>query len=74
MTELISYIIFCRDLKSDNILLTDTASGPQLVVTDFGCCLADPIFGLRIPYSNMYTDIGGNQALMAPEVRLVKAI
>jgi hypothetical protein len=61
----------CRDLKSDNILL-DLSEGddtcPLLVVTDFGCCLADRVHGLSLPYHSPDTDKGGNTALMAPEV------
>lgn len=60
-----------RDLKSDNILL-DTSEGedncPTLVVTDFGCCLSDRYYGLKMPYRTPDTDRGGNAALMAPEV------
>ena len=60
-----------RDLKSDNILL-DLSEGddtcPLLVVTDFGCCLADRVHGLSLPYHSPDTDKGGNTALMAPEV------
>ncbi|CAG2057163.1 unnamed protein product, partial [Timema podura] len=60
-----------RDLKSDNILL-DLSEGddtcPLLVVTDFGCCLADKVHGLYMPYHSPDTDRGGNTALMAPEV------
>ena len=57
-----------RDLKSDNILLDGT--NLDLVVSDFGCCLADKEYGLKIPYINRYMDKGGNAALMAPEVTL----
>lgn len=60
-----------RDLKSDNILLdidSDTDCAPILVVTDFGCCLADRANGLQLPYNTMEVDKGGNTALMAPEV------
>ena len=38
-----------RDLKSDNLLL-DLSGGPdypRLVISDFGCCLADNNLGLR---------------------------
>ncbi|XP_075211736.1 PTEN-induced putative kinase 1 [Lycorma delicatula] len=63
-----------RDLKSDNILLDtsveDSSVCPSLVVTDFGCCLADKWCGLSMPYRTMDTDKGGNAALMAPEVAL----
>ena len=55
-----------RDLKSDNILID--ASNLDLVVSDFGCCLADKDLGLKIPFTSNYTDKGGNGALMAPEV------
>lgn len=59
-----------RDLKVDNILLSLTGGPqfPQLVITDFGCCLFDPRLGLRQPHRSMDTDRGGNTALMAPEV------
>lgn len=64
-----------RDLKSDNILL-DLSEGddtcPLLVVTDFGCCLADRVHGLSLPYHSPDTDKGGNTALMAPEVVLAE--
>jgi len=61
-----------RDLKTDNILV-DLAGGPEhprLVISDFGCCLADKNTGLRLPYRTYDTDKGGNPALMAPEVAL----
>ena len=58
-----------RDLKSDNILIdTSSDSLPLLVLSDFGCCLADKKNGLRLPYSSDEIDKGGNQALMAPEI------
>jgi len=60
-----------RDLKSDNILLDlseDTDNCPSLVVTDFGCCLANKDHGLYLPYNVQDIDKGGNVALMAPEV------
>ncbi|XP_017073913.1 uncharacterized protein LOC108109755 [Drosophila eugracilis] len=58
-----------RDLKSDNVLieLQDDAS-PILVLSDFGCCLADKVHGLRLPYVSHDVDKGGNAALMAPEI------
>ena len=59
-----------RDLKADNILLS-LASGPHyphLVITDFGCSLADPQSKLRLSYTSPDTYRGGNMALMAPEV------
>jgi len=63
-----------RDLKCDNLLL-DLSGGaefPQLVITDFGCCLADTYHGLRLPYRSFDTDKGGNAALMAPEVAIAR--
>ncbi|XP_023491356.2 serine/threonine-protein kinase PINK1, mitochondrial isoform X2 [Equus caballus] len=58
-----------RDLKSDNILVELDADGcPWLVITDFGCCLADERIGLRLPFTSCYVDRGGNGCLMAPEV------
>lgn len=59
-----------RDLKTDNILLdtSEVANCPSLVITDFGCCLADKHHGLYLPYTSHDVDRGGNSALMAPEV------
>ncbi|XP_058016931.1 serine/threonine-protein kinase PINK1, mitochondrial [Ahaetulla prasina] len=58
-----------RDLKSDNILVEfDPAGCPGLVITDFGCCLADERLGLKLPFPSWYVDRGGNTCLMAPEV------
>ncbi|MXQ93763.1 hypothetical protein E5288_WYG016918 [Bos mutus] len=58
-----------RDLKSDNILVELDADGcPWLVITDFGCCLADERVGLQLPFPSWYVDRGGNGCLMAPEV------
>ncbi|XP_036888923.1 serine/threonine-protein kinase PINK1, mitochondrial [Sturnira hondurensis] len=58
-----------RDLKSDNILVELDADGcPWLVISDFGCCLADERVGLRLPFPSWYVDLGGNSSLMAPEV------
>ncbi|KAM9244003.1 serine/threonine-protein kinase PINK1, mitochondrial isoform 2-T2 [Dugong dugon] len=57
-----------RDLKSDNILVELDADGcPWLVITDFGCCLADERIGLQLPFTSWYVDRGGNGCLMAPE-------
>ena len=44
------------------------AGCPWLVITDFGCCLADANVGLRLPFTSPYVDRGGNGCLMAPEV------
>lgn len=59
-----------RDLKSDNILIeiNDDGSPPNLVLSDFGCCLADKTHGLQIPFTSFDIDKGGNPALMAPEI------
>ena len=59
-----------RDLKCDNLLLSLSggAQFPQLVITDFGCCLSDSQHKLRLPYRSWDTDKGGNAALMALEV------
>ncbi|KAL1777149.1 serine serine/threonine-protein kinase PINK1, mitochondrial [Sigmodon hispidus] len=58
-----------RDLKSDNILVElDSDRCPWLVISDFGCCLADERIGLRLPFTSWYVDLGGNGSLMAPEV------
>ena len=72
-----------RDLKSDNILIhpappletmllpearSNNYQFPHLVISDFGCCLADSKDGLKLPYTSYETDRGGNIALMAPEV------
>nr|XP_056721531.1 serine/threonine-protein kinase PINK1, mitochondrial [Euleptes europaea] len=58
-----------RDLKSDNVLVEfDPAGRPWVVITDFGCCLADDKIGLRLPFTSWYVDRGGNSCLMAPEV------
>ncbi|XP_056648015.1 serine/threonine-protein kinase Pink1, mitochondrial [Diorhabda sublineata] len=58
-----------RDLKSDNLLLDTTEpEAPMLVISDFGCCLADKTNGLSLPYSSYDVDKGGNTALMAPEI------
>ncbi|KAG8142468.1 hypothetical protein E2320_006367 [Naja naja] len=57
-----------RDLKSDNILVELDSGCPGLVITDFGCCLADEKLGLKLPFPSWYVDRGGNTCLMAPEV------
>ncbi|XP_013375114.1 PREDICTED: serine/threonine-protein kinase PINK1, mitochondrial [Chinchilla lanigera] len=58
-----------RDLKSDNILVElDSGGCPWLVISDFGCCLADESIGLQLPFPSWYVDRGGNGSLMAPEV------
>ena len=81
ITHMANHEIAHRDLKSDNILVNRTMSSPpldtkeaqyqfpHLVISDFGCCLADSKLGLKLPYTSYETDRGGNMALMAPEVK-----
>ncbi|KAG7472081.1 hypothetical protein MATL_G00104810 [Megalops atlanticus] len=58
-----------RDLKSDNVLLEfDSGGCPRLVITDFGCCLAERDCGLQLPFTTRCVSRGGNACLMAPEV------
>lgn len=64
----IFFFLIYRDLKTDNILLDLSTDCPSLVVTDFGCCLADKVHKLYLPYNIPDVDKGGNVALMAPEV------
>ncbi|XP_046896307.1 serine/threonine-protein kinase PINK1, mitochondrial [Hypomesus transpacificus] len=58
-----------RDLKSDNVLLEfDSDECPRLVITDFGCCLAQDDSSLQLPFNSVWVNRGGNACLMAPEV------
>ncbi|XP_018540241.1 serine/threonine-protein kinase PINK1, mitochondrial [Lates calcarifer] len=58
-----------RDLKSDNVLLEFDSDGcPRLVITDFGCCLAQSDSSLQLPFNSIWVNRGGNASLMAPEV------
>ncbi|KAL3280758.1 hypothetical protein HHI36_003993 [Cryptolaemus montrouzieri] len=58
-----------RDLKADNLLIDATElDAPILVISDFGCCIADKSHGLLLPYSSYDIGKGGNAALMAPEI------
>nr|XP_060614701.1 serine/threonine-protein kinase PINK1, mitochondrial [Anolis sagrei ordinatus] len=67
--HLLSHGVAHRDLKADNILVeVDPAGLPWLVISDFGCCLADERIGLKLPFTSWYVDRGGNSCLMAPEV------
>lgn len=70
VAHLYRYGIAHRDLKSDNILIEMNIdeSPPVLVLSDFGCCLADKSNGLYLPYTSADIDKGGNTALMAPEI------
>lgn len=69
IVHLYRYGVSHRDLKSDNILidLNDDIQ-PVLVISDFGCCLADKVNGFQLPYQTENIDKGGNTALMAPEI------
>lgn len=60
-----------RDLKSNNVLvdLSEGTDFPHLAISDFGSCLADSNYGLKLPYLTTDTDKGGNSALMAPEIK-----
>ncbi|XP_066529297.1 serine/threonine-protein kinase PINK1, mitochondrial [Hoplias malabaricus] len=67
--HLCSQSIAHRDLKSDNILLEfDSVGCPRLVITDFGCCLAEEALGMKLPFTTRWVNRGGNACLMAPEV------
>ncbi|KAM9343316.1 serine/threonine-protein kinase PINK1, mitochondrial [Pholidichthys leucotaenia] len=58
-----------RDLKSDNVLLEFDSDGcPRLVITDFGCSLAQSDSSLQLPFNTLWVSRGGNASLMAPEV------
>lgn len=58
-----------RDLKSDNVLLEFDSDGcPHLVISDFGCCLAQSDSSLHLPFNSVWVSRGGNASLMAPEV------
>ncbi|TDG42910.1 hypothetical protein AWZ03_010661 [Drosophila navojoa] len=78
VTHLSRHGVAHRDLKSDNVLIelqsssphdqSASSAAPLLVLSDFGCCLADKVHGLRLPYAANDIDKGGNAALMAPEI------
>ncbi|XP_019869047.1 serine/threonine-protein kinase Pink1, mitochondrial [Aethina tumida] len=69
VAHLTAHGIAHRDLKADNLLLdTSEPDVPVLVISDFGCCLADRSNGLMLPYTSYDVDKGGNTALMAPEI------
>lgn len=63
-----------RDIKSNNILLNYDSSYqcPHLVLSDFGCCLSDSAWGLRVPFFTDDVNRGGNGCLMAPEIATAK--
>ncbi|XP_078281708.1 serine/threonine-protein kinase PINK1, mitochondrial [Rhinoraja longicauda] len=67
--HLVQHNIAHRDLKTDNILVEfDSVGCPRLVITDFGCCLVSRDNGLKLPFTSMEVDRGGNACLMAPEI------
>ena len=70
ITHLTRHGVAHRDLKTDNLLLDESTSDvcPHLVIADFGCCLADKRWGLKLPFITEEIDRGGNSVLMAPEV------
>ncbi|CAL4191042.1 unnamed protein product, partial [Meganyctiphanes norvegica] len=61
-----------RDLKTDNILLNieEGLAHPQLVLTDFGCSLAQEGQSMSVPFPSREADPRqGNAQHMAPEVK-----
>lgn len=54
------FFLLFRDLKSDNIVvdMNDDDTTPILAITDFGCCLADNVHGLQLPYNSNEIDKG----------------
>lgn len=70
ITHLTRHGVAHRDLKTDNLLLDESTSDvcPHLVIADFGCCLADKRWGLKLPFITEEIDRGGNSVLMAPEI------
>lgn len=59
VAHLTAHSIAHRDLKSDNLLLDTTEpDAPILVISDFGCCLADKANGLYLPYTSYDVDKG----------------
>lgn len=72
IAHMADYEVAHRDLKSDNILIDVSSGQPELVISDFGCCLSEPEYGLMIPYNTSNIDKGGNVALMPPEILLAE--
>lgn len=69
IVHMVTHNVAHRDLKSDNLLLDlSNPYSPLLVITDFGCCLAESTTDLTVPYTTHDIDKGGNTALMAPEI------
>ena len=52
-----------------SFLLSPRVDGsPRLVISDFGCCLAQRDGSLQLPFNSVWVSRGGNACLMAPEV------
>ncbi|XP_076255135.1 PTEN-induced putative kinase 1 [Rhynchophorus ferrugineus] len=69
IVHMVTHNVAHRDLKADNLLLDlSNPNSPVLVITDFGCCLAESATDLTVPYTTNDVDKGGNTALMAPEI------
>lgn len=70
---LLSHAAGCSQAEC-SLLSLFAAGCPRLVITDFGCCLADDSVGLRLPFTSIDMDRGGNSSLMPPEVNPPSAI
>lgn len=71
-----NFIYIFRDLKSDNILVDalfdKDETVPVLVITDFGCCLADHANGLLVPYNSDQIDKGKIHLVLQFSILLLK--
>uniref|UniRef100_A0A914LT09 non-specific serine/threonine protein kinase n=2 Tax=Meloidogyne TaxID=189290 RepID=A0A914LT09_MELIC len=67
-------IICHRDMKSDNILLDFDFEDevPHLVLSDFGSALSNGEWTLHSSSDGEFSDLGGNLALRAPEIRRIR--
>ena len=61
-----------RDLKTDNILVTEVNGEVRLEICDFGCCLAPKDGDLRVRYPDLHRSKGGNACLLPPEIALAE--
>lgn len=74
VVHMVQHGIAHRDLKSDNVLIEERGpNSAHLVISDFGCCLAEGS-GLKMPYLSDDMFRGGNRALMAPEVSTIQVL